>query len=742
MPSSFSSSADLSRHTVIKSERPDTYDTRRGVSLSVPGSVSSVSSSSTFHTAPSYISRAAYLSHGPSTAHNSRGKRPTTSASSRSTSGGWSHKRSQDSTFGGSSSRSLAPGLALKKVKVDPYDPEGVHQPSDDYILLEEKKDAEVTGTWTSIDPDDDSRSYDKHWNAASSRNCSHASSGSTTPTPSGHRFRPGSSRSSMASVTVKVEEEDQVTVKAEEEDERPSPLSVLESWVENSDMEAQQEQETPSVPEAIDELYENPEIEVDADIRAKFKPRSAFELRNAQIMPQRLSAPRLKVVIGDKVVKTMEPKGDDRGQFQDRSGNYIGPDRGAMKKHLVEDRKALIELRDAEMVRKMEEKWFWDSLGPWSSSVRGSISSTNLDRPEIMEALGAFEFSHVPEVYKRRATVADIAAWTSRMRLDSASSRAASDFRTADSDNASFYSMNSAGLDDDGLSINTRVAGASEFRASAIGSRTASYVHSLGASGRTTPCSSSVTSFLRSLVVLAPVADVELDSEVEVQDADAETCAKARMLCSTRGRVVRISLHDLVLFSPCSVMSRIFGGTVQEVQFFPAERVALVVFLFPIDAEHFIRHAERVRKYDAQEYRRLQLDAEWYRGEERLAIVPIQTGIFRSVLALEATRILQLSGISSSIKREELADQLKNALQKILANVAVIKEPRAHVREQYGNSAILEFVSIKDAIECFRRFRRREVPSFQKSDVSWLKDPCDRAPMQCLLCNCRECVG
>lgn len=58
-------------------------------------------------------------------------------------------------------SRSYARGLAMKKSKVDEYDPLGRLVPKDIYLLRKEKEDAVVTGTWTTIDPEDNRRNWD-----------------------------------------------------------------------------------------------------------------------------------------------------------------------------------------------------------------------------------------------------------------------------------------------------------------------------------------------------------------------------------------------------------------------------------------------------------------------------------------------------------------------------------------------------------------------------------------------------
>ena len=54
-----------------------------------------------------------------------------------------------------------APGLAIRKPKVDEYDPLGRLIPKDLYSLQIEKEDAAVSGTWTTIDPEENLRNWD-----------------------------------------------------------------------------------------------------------------------------------------------------------------------------------------------------------------------------------------------------------------------------------------------------------------------------------------------------------------------------------------------------------------------------------------------------------------------------------------------------------------------------------------------------------------------------------------------------
>jgi hypothetical protein len=80
-------------------------------------------------------------------------------------------------------------------------------------------------------------------------------------------------------------------------------------------------------------------------------------------------------------------------------------------------------------------------------------------------------------------------------------------------------------------------------------------------------------------------------------------------------GRVVLVSLHEPVKFTPGAIAKRVFGGIIQEMQLFPTQRLAIVVFLHPVQAKGFVRHVKNTREMGTRhEIRMLQIDAGWYK--------------------------------------------------------------------------------------------------------------------------------
>jgi len=263
--------------------------------------------------------------------------------------------------------RTYAHGLATRKPKVDEYDPLGRLVPKDIYPLRKEKEDAAVTGTWTTIDPEDNRRNWDTVKKREWLQNDSYGSpSMSQTSKVDSHRDLWDRRNRSSA---------------ADSDEAKTSP-----GWA------------TPRVEadRLVDPRFEDPELDVDPEVRvsnailspafdpsadlvflqSKFRdvtellepsigPRSAFEQRNKDAL-SRNTAAAVKVIIGGQVAKTLHRKVDNRGELKDRHGKYIdGKDRGKMRKHLEEDRSRLIKERDEQLVRATQEKRAWDAMDP-----------------------------------------------------------------------------------------------------------------------------------------------------------------------------------------------------------------------------------------------------------------------------------------------------------------------------------------------------------------------------------------
>lgn len=252
--------------------------------------------------------------------------------------------------------RMFAPGLALRKPKVNPYDPQNRLVPKDEYSFMRERQDAEVRGAWTAIDPDSGTRLWDKRHHAEVEERAQARSEG-----------RPTSRASSV----------------------RPDPWSGWASSTtsEFTDVQGVKSESMSTISAGFDARFENPDLDVDPEVREKFigvqevlrqnkGSLSAFEQRNN--LSYNASAP-VHVIIGGELVKTMVPKVDRRGELRDRHGIYIdGVNRGLMKKRFEDERKRRIEERDDELIQASKDRRAWMALTPEERERRLKKSQRN----------------------------------------------------------------------------------------------------------------------------------------------------------------------------------------------------------------------------------------------------------------------------------------------------------------------------------------------------------------------------
>ncbi|KAI9696773.1 MAG: hypothetical protein M1836_005135 [Candelina mexicana] len=600
--------------------------------------------------------------------------------------------------------RQFAPGLAPKKPKVDAYDPKSMYVPPDEYSFVKDKQDAPLRGTWSTIDPESGKRTWDKlHYEEKRVRSES-GSRGHSTP----RAATPADSSSEGALGT-------------------------------GDDYKASQSERN----RGIDSRFENPDLDIDPEVRKMFRgigevlheraaPRSAFEQRNQAVLGRKATAP-INVIMGGRVVKTFVQSADNRGELRDRHGNYVdGINRGLMKKHLEEDRESKIAERDEQMVRATNEKRSWEAMDP---EERQRTIDKKRKTGGFLGFLGAgavaedcYEYSKIPDVYVRKVTTSSIASWTSRSKADTES-----DFCEQD---ATFGSGNEE-------SVGLSPLGTPSIRSdSTRKARTAPRIFSSTATPSSLTADSATESVIDTAPQLAPLEDSNIEVVLSQEGETGKVFEKARTACSRRGRVVQVDLHALVKFSTSAISGRIFGGIIQEIQFHPKERVALIIFVFPGEASAFVQHCTAIRENSSQDYRALQMDVEWYQGTEPAAIYPAQNRILSAVIAEEATRVIMVNGINPETKKEDLARDISFKLQKILVKVAVLTPSKKYVQEREGNMAVLEFASIKDAMEAFQLFENRLVSDYSHLTVSWLRDSCDRAITKRGYCHCINCIA
>ena len=191
--------------------------------------------------------------------------------------------------------------------------------------------------------------------------------------------------------------------------------------------------------------------------------------------------------------------------------------------------------------------------------------------------------------------------------------------------------------------------------------------------SSKPTPSVTSETpSIVESALDLAPLEDLPEYKHFENHNEAISRYDRVKNASAKHGRIVQVTIQKPVHFTSSAVCDRLFAGAVQEIQFFPAERMALVAFIFPSEAEAFVAHVKNLKQdKEGFEYRRLQIDADWYKGLHHKAVYPAQSLILASVLAEGATRVLLVTHIPVDKKVENFANEMKGAFpEKIIVKV------------------------------------------------------------------------
>ena len=118
------------------------------------------------------------------------------------------------------------------------------------------------------------------------------------------------------------------------------------------------------------------------------------------------------------------------------------------------------------------------------------------------------------------------------------------------------------------------------------------------------------------------------------------------------------------------------------------------MAFLYPWEAQAFIAHVTNARKND-EEFRRLQVAAQWYKGEEDKSVFPHQENILTDVLSnISASRVLQVQRINRNYDHKMLEVFLKAKFANIVKFKLVVPQKNYEKEAENSNSIILEFSS------------------------------------------------
>jgi hypothetical protein len=415
-----------------------------------------------------------------------------------------------------------------------------------------------------------------------------------------------------------------------------------------------------------LDPRFEDPELDIDPNVRANFLPisqlyraqvqPSAFAKRNPTLVASNTNG-SISTVIAGETITYMPKSGDTRLGKLDRHGKYTGEYEGEIKKSLKRQYKEDVKERDRQMLQATAE-------------YRALAAMTAEERADLLERLrkpyewqGAFDEDqhdepYIPEVYTRDIPTDRVLTWMeddfSRVsiipRLDTTPSASGSILgRRGNSVNSDAPLGDFGGLDD-------FAAGFSFVPLAKVAPRTQQYIRDAlhysrkrgsrrpasqrssltvgaqittrfdqarfsdaGTSRSRPPTASShglddLLSFDDSPEFQFP-NDCPIESEARMTPKNAQFYKDAITFSQERGRVVLVHLHQPVKFTPGAIALRVFGGVIQEMQLFPVQRVAIVIFLHPSQANAFVRHVKQVRESGLEgEIRALQIDAGWYK--------------------------------------------------------------------------------------------------------------------------------
>jgi hypothetical protein len=224
---------------------------------------------------------------------------------------------------------------------------------------------------------------------------------------------------------------------------------------------------------------------------------------------------------------------------------------------------------------------------------------------------------------------------------------------------------------------------------------------------------------------------------------ANEDVCA-LQADCEKHPRVVSIALTDEnVKYTSAAMISRIFGGAIQEIQFCPSQKQAVAVFVTSKDAEILIQHVDAASKASAHEYRRLQVAAEWYQGHPSKAVLSVDGGLLEQVIKQHASRTLLVGKIHQHISKDILLASLQAQFEdNHIVRVKVLRPSKKYeLEEKECNSIEVEFTSIPQALEAKLRMEVNRVRGFEDKPVTFIQDTTNTLPARQPWCNCRACT-
>lgn len=131
------------------------------------------------------------------------------------------------------------------------------------------------------------------------------------------------------------------------------------------------------------------------------------------------------------------------------------------------------------------------------------------------------------------------------------------------------------------------------------------------------------------------------------------------------------------------------------------------------------------------------------HRGDRAESVVKGQQRIFKHAIFHGATRTLRLHNLNLDLARDAIFTELGIRLGKLLASVILVTPKQRYKQAQDGRQAIVEFISIKDAIESRQALLNGEIQGYEGCEPEFTADPAMTSEnyQEKSYCKCITCL-
>lgn len=108
--------------------------------------------------------------------------------------------------------------------------------------------------------------------------------------------------------------------------------------------------------------------------------------------------------------------------------------------------------------------------------------------------------------------------------------------------------------------------------------------------------------------------------------------------------------------------------------------------------------------------------------------------------MGLEATRAIRLRHIPIKKTLKQLRGELAETLQRVIVTVHLCKPDMKHLYDIEGQTCIIEFSTLIDAIEAYDLFRKDDIYGFENNEVEFIPEYTSRPTTEKTYCGCLCC--